>query len=80
MTRSLNHDLNILSPCSLCKSTELYKFCYLSSVCGVINTSGTKRVSKTDRYIILAKYIKYIIISEYVLVARKCKRIKVLNG
>ena len=68
---ALDHDLYILSPCSLGEGAELDEFCYLTRIGSVVYTAGTERVTEADSYVEFAEYLEHVVVvlEEGVLIA-----------
>ena len=62
MSRSLNHNLNVLFPCTFGQLAKTYKLLDLAYVCCVSQTSRTAGISKGDGHIILAADIQDLVV------------------
>ena len=62
MSRSLNHNLNVLFPCTFGQLAKTYKLLDLAYVCCVSQTSRTAGITKGDGHIILAADIQDLVV------------------
>ena len=72
VSRSLDHNLNVLCPRALCKLTKAYKLFYLANVACICKAARTAGITQRDSHIILAADVKYLvkILVERVFLAR----------
>src|SRR5665647_284523 len=65
VSRTLNHNLNIFLPSTLCQFTKHDKFLNLRGICRIVYTARTASITKTNCYIVFCKYIENFITVSY---------------